>query len=135
MDKFLIAVAAGGLNYVTRQLIDTDRDDPDTRALMRQVMEEVVFVANAKDILLSKSHIVAQMNFLEKLPHDAKMSVAVDLERGNRLELPWLFGAFTQMGGELGISTPANSFIYAPLKHYIDGINSLKAELLAEDII
>ena len=44
-----------------------------------------------------------------------------DLERGNRLELPWLSGGVVQMGKELGVATPANGFVYAALKHYING--------------
>ena len=43
------------------------------------------------------------------------------LERGNRLELPWLSGGVVQMGKALGVATPANAFVYTALKHYIDG--------------
>jgi 2-dehydropantoate 2-reductase len=39
-----------------------------------------------------------------------------DLERGNRLELDWLNGAVHRMGPELGVATPANSFVYTALK-------------------
>jgi len=48
-------------------------------------------------------------------------SMLGDLERGNRLELPWLSGGVVTMGRELGLPTPANSFICAALKPYIDG--------------
>ena len=47
--------------------------------------------------------------------------MALDLERGNRLELPWLSGAVVRMGRELNVATPANNIICAALKHNIMG--------------
>ena len=47
--------------------------------------------------------------------------MALDLERGNRLELPWLSGTVVRLGRELDVPTPANNIIYAALKHYIMG--------------
>ena len=84
-------------------------------------MEEVMSVANAKGIPLTKENAEARLDYVDRLPGEAKVSMAVDLERGNRLELPWLSGAVYRMGQELGIQTPANSFIYAALKHHIMG--------------
>ena len=120
-DKFLFLVGASALNCVTREPIGPIREDPDTRALLRQVMEEVMSVANAKGIPLTKANVEARLAYVDSLPGDVKLSMAVDLERGNRLELPWLSGAVYRMGQELGIQTPANSFIYAALKHHIMG--------------
>jgi 2-dehydropantoate 2-reductase len=48
-------------------------------------------------------------------------SMCGDLRRGNRLELPWLAGTVAKLGKELDIATPANQFVYAALKLYIDG--------------
>ena len=84
-------------------------------------MEEVMAVANAKDISLTNENIEARLDYIDSLPGEAKVSMALDLERGNRLELPWLSGAVARMGQELSIPTPANSVIYAALKHYIMG--------------
>jgi 2-dehydropantoate 2-reductase len=50
-----------------------------------------------------------------------KPSMAVDLERGNRLELPWLGGKVVALGKELGIPTPVFSVMYAALKLYANG--------------
>ena len=41
----------------------------------------------------------------------------LDLERGNRLELPWLNGKVVELGRELGVATPAHSMMYAVLAH------------------
>jgi 2-dehydropantoate 2-reductase len=50
-----------------------------------------------------------------------KASMALDLERGNRLELPWLGGKVVELGRELGVPTPTHSTLYALLKPYAMG--------------
>jgi 2-dehydropantoate 2-reductase len=50
-----------------------------------------------------------------------KASMALDLERGNRLELPWLGGKVVELGRQLGVPTPTHSIMYAMLKPYIMG--------------
>ena len=84
-------------------------------------MEEVMSVANAKGIPLSNENIETRLDYIDSLPGQAKVSMALDLERGNRLELPWLSGAVVRMGQELSVPTPANQVICAALKHYIAG--------------
>ncbi len=58
---------------------------------------------------------------MDTLPREMVASMLGDLERGNRLELPWLSGGVVDMGRQLGVATPANGFVLAALKHYIDG--------------
>ena len=48
-----------------------------------------------------------------------KASMALDLDRGNRLEVPWLSGKVAELGRQLGIPTPTHSMIYAMLKPYM----------------
>ena len=120
-DKFLWLVAASAMNCVTRQPFGAVREDPDTRALLRRLMEEVMSVGNAKGIPLTNENIETRLDYIDSLPSQAKVSIALDLERGNRLELPWLSGAVVRMGQELDVPTPANDIICAALKHYIMG--------------
>jgi 2-dehydropantoate 2-reductase len=44
-----------------------------------------------------------------------------DLERGNRLELPWLSGGIVRLGREAGIATPTHRFIEQALKLHAMG--------------
>jgi 2-dehydropantoate 2-reductase len=44
-----------------------------------------------------------------------------DLERGNRLELPWLSGGLVRLGREAGIETPTHRFIEQALKLHAMG--------------
>ena len=48
-------------------------------------------------------------------------SMGNDLLRGNRLELPWFAGKILELGRKHGIATPANGFIHAALKLYVNG--------------
>ena len=47
--------------------------------------------------------------------------MAVDLMRGNRIELPWLSGKVVELGRQLGIPTPVHSFLFTALKPYVMG--------------
>jgi 2-dehydropantoate 2-reductase len=47
--------------------------------------------------------------------------MAVDLLRGNRLELPWLGGKVVALGRELNVPTPTHDTMYAALKPYANG--------------
>jgi len=55
------------------------------------------------------------------LPPQAKASMLEDLERGRRIELPWLSGAVVRLGREVGVQTPIHSFITTVLKPYVNG--------------
>jgi 2-dehydropantoate 2-reductase len=44
-----------------------------------------------------------------------------DLERGRRLELPWLSGAIVRLGRELGVPTLTHAFITTALKLHAAG--------------
>jgi 2-dehydropantoate 2-reductase len=44
-----------------------------------------------------------------------------DLERGRRLELPWLSGAVVRLGREAGVPTPIHEFITTVLTPHVAG--------------
>jgi 2-dehydropantoate 2-reductase len=54
-------------------------------------------------------------------PSGMKASMALDLDRGNRLEVPWLSGKVAELGRQLGIPTPTHSMMYAMLKPHMMG--------------
>jgi 2-dehydropantoate 2-reductase len=55
------------------------------------------------------------------MPPAMKASMALDLDRGNRLELPWLGGKVVELGRQFGVPTPTHSMMAAMLKPYIMG--------------
>jgi 2-dehydropantoate 2-reductase len=44
-----------------------------------------------------------------------------DLERGKRLELPWLSGGVVRLGEAVGVHTPIHRFIATVLKPHVNG--------------
>jgi len=120
-EKYVFLVAASAMTSLTRLPLGAVREDPDTRALTGQIMAEAAAVGRAKGVELDADLPEKLLARMDTLPRQMVASMLGDLERGNRLELPWLSGGVVEMGRALGIATPANAFVYAALKHYIDG--------------
>jgi 2-dehydropantoate 2-reductase len=78
-------------------------------------------VGRAKGVALPDNAIETVLSLTDHLPPHQKPSMALDLERGNRLELPWLSGKVVELGKKLGVPTPTHSLLYAMLKPYIMG--------------
>jgi len=78
-------------------------------------------VARAKNVRLDADVVQRHLAWAEGLPPGARSSMLVDLERGNRLEVPWLNGTVARLGAELGVDTPTNRFIYSALKLQASG--------------
>ena len=120
-EKYVGLVALSGMTSLTRLPLGPIREDPDTRALAQQLMSEVVVVGKAKGVHLDNDLADKVLRHVDGLPRTMVASMLGDLERGNRLELPWLSGGVVQMGKELNVPTPANNFVVAALKHYTNG--------------
>jgi 2-dehydropantoate 2-reductase len=54
-------------------------------------------------------------------------SIATDLIRGKRLEVPCLTAEVVALGREHRVATPAKAFVYAALKPYVNGPPALPA--------
>ena len=54
-------------------------------------------------------------------PDTMMASMAHDLIRGGRIELPWLSGKVVAMGRELGVPTPVHNVLHAMLKPHTMG--------------
>jgi 2-dehydropantoate 2-reductase len=120
-EKFTRLVTMSAMTTLTRLPIGPIREDPDTRGLMTQVMQEVIAIGRAKGAKFAENLVNEQMAKVDSYPAGMVASMCGDLRRGNRLELPWLSGTVAQLGKELGIPTPANQFVYAALKLYANG--------------
>ena len=114
--KFVYICALSGVTTLTRSTIGPIMNDPDTRQLFQSCLEEVDAVARAKNVRLDADVVQRHLAWAEGLPPGARSSMLVDLERGNRLEVPWLNGTVARLGAELGVDTPTNRFIYRALK-------------------
>jgi 2-dehydropantoate 2-reductase len=119
--KFILLAANASITAATRLPIARLRDDPDGHAVFMSAWRETIAVGRARGIDIPADAFERIAEFTGNLPPNMKASMALDLERGNRLELPWLGGKVAELGRELGIPTPTHSLMYALLKPYIMG--------------
>ena len=120
-QKFILLTAMSGGTAITRLPIGKLRDDPDVFSLFESVMRETEAVGRAEDVALPGDVVEKQIASIEALPPGGTASMAVDLSRGNRLELPWLAGKIVELGRKHRIPTPTNAAIFAALKPYANG--------------
>ena len=78
-------------------------------------------MAHAKGIARAASTVDDVAAVYAELPPQTKSSMLEDLERGRRLELPWLSGAVVRIGAEVGVPTPTHQFITAVLRPHVNG--------------
>jgi 2-dehydropantoate 2-reductase len=119
--KFAFLAPFAGVTAATRMPIGPILAEPDTRRLFADLIAETVAVGRAKGARLEDGIEDKQLAFAEGLPAEMKASMLGDLERGNRLELPWLTGAVVRLGRELGVPTPVSDTVYTVLKLHAEG--------------
>jgi|SRR5579864_304861 len=119
--KFILLATNAGITAATRQPLGKLRDDPEIRPVIVAAVKEVDAIGRASKIALPTDAVEKVLDFIDHVPPAMKASMALDLERGNRLELPWLGGKVVALGRELGVPTPTHATLYAMLKPYTMG--------------
>jgi 2-dehydropantoate 2-reductase len=119
--KFILLASNAGIMALARQPIGTLRDDPDLRPIFLAAYQETIDVGRARGVRLPADARERIVEITGHLPPGMKASMALDLDRGNRLEVPWLSGKVVELGHRLGIPTPTHSMMYAMLKPYAMG--------------
>ena len=119
--KFILLASNAGIMSLARQPIGRLRDDPDMREIFVAAYREAFDVGRARGVALPADAVERILGLTGHFPPAMKASMALDLDRGNRLEVPWLSGKVVELGRQLGVPTPTHSMIYAMLKPYIMG--------------
>lgn len=114
-DKFLFVVGWGGIGAVTRAPVGVLRRLPETRALLRQAMEEIATLAAARQIALAEDAVAKSLAFLDALPPAGTTSLQRDIAAGRPSELESWNGAVVRLAGESGIRAPLHTLVYAIL--------------------
>jgi len=94
----------------------------DTRALMREVVLEVLAVAKAAGVSMPEGDWVDIALRLSASMPEATSSTAQDLARGKRTEIDHLNGFLARRGAQLGIPTPVNRTLHALVKQVEDSL-------------
>lgn len=119
--KFVRLATWSGMTTVTRSPMGVVRDTPATFELMMAAIEEVIAVGRAKGVKLPADLMDTTLTMIKTFPASSKSSMLEDIERGRRLELPWLSGAVVRIGKEVGVPTPIHQFITTILTPFVNG--------------
>jgi ketopantoate reductase len=92
-----------------------------TGRFLVRLVEETVAVGHAEGIALPPDQVERTMALIAGLPEGMHGSMRDDLERGMRLELPWLCGRVAELGRKHGLATPVNDTVVLGLKLHSDG--------------
>ncbi len=119
--KFIILATNSAFTAATRTPIGKLRDDPDIIEQWEAATQEVINVGKARGIALPDDALPKAMAFGKQAPPAMMASMAHDLIRGGRIELPWLSGKVVSLGRELGVPTPVHAVLHAVLKPHSNG--------------
>jgi 2-dehydropantoate 2-reductase len=119
--KFILLASNASIMALARQPIGKMRDDPEMRPIFTAAYQEAFDVGRARGVALPAEAVETILKNTYHFPPDMKPSMALDLDRGNRLELPWLGGKVVELGKKAGVPTPTHSLMYAMLKPYVMG--------------
>ena len=110
-QKYVFLVGLSGTTTTIRKTIGPIRENPQTRALLLDVMREVVSVGRAHGVDLAEDYAQVRLQLADDVAYDMTSSMHHDLERGNRLEVRWLAGGVVELGLRKGVPTPLNRAI------------------------
>jgi 2-dehydropantoate 2-reductase len=119
--KFVRLSTWSGMTTVTRSPMGIVREDPALFDMMMRAIDEVTAVGKARGIRFPPDLLDGTLALIKNFPANSKSSMLEDLERGRRLELPWLSGAVVRLGKEVGVPTPTHEFITTVLTPFVAG--------------
>ena len=119
--KFIILTGNAGANAYFRATVGEIVGDPERRAFLEALMRETGALARAKGVALRPGVEDELIAAVAAMPGHLKASMALDLEQGNRLELPWLNGAVVRLGRTCGVPTPKHAEVERALSPFVEG--------------
>ena len=120
-EKYVFIAAHAGMTALTRSPAGVVRAVPETRAMYRLILGEMVALGNASGAGLDADLVESSMGMLDNLGAAFTSSLHHDLAEGKRLELEALHGHAVRLGERHGIPTPMLFAVYAALRPYADG--------------
>ena len=119
--KFILLATNSAITAATRNPFGKLRDDADIWPLFETGTREIVAVGRARGVSLPADAAERCLAGTKGMPADMMASMAHDLIRGNRIELPWLTGKVVALGRDLGVPTPTHAALNAVLKPFTMG--------------
>lgn len=123
-QKFIRLAPFSAMTALTRHPIGPIRENPETRLLLVNAIEEAIAVADGEGLVLADTSTESILRWIDGMPGEMTSSMSGDLARGKPLELDWLSGAVRRLGDKFGLDTPVHSFVCAALALHKGGDRS-----------
>lgn len=120
-EKYVFLVGLSSMTSLTHLTIGPIRETEGSRSVLHSVVAEGVAVGRAHGVALPENYADQVMNLVDDLPYTMTSSMYHDLEKGNRIELPWLGGGVVSLAGDVNVPVPVNTFITNALSPYVNG--------------
>lgn len=120
-EKFVFLVGLSSVTATTRVTIGPIRSNPQTRALLLDIMREAVAVGRALGVALPEDYADERLRFADTVPYDMTSSLYHDLAAGRPLEVAWLAGAIVDLARAQGIATPLCRAVWDILALHAEG--------------
>ena len=113
--KFLFITVWSGMGAVTRAPVGIWRSLPETRRMAELSLQEIIAVAEARNISLPKEAWQTTMTMYDGLVPQSTASLQRDVMEGCPSELETQIGTMVRFGQEADVATPQHTFIYNSL--------------------
>jgi len=120
-EKFVFLASFSGATTLARAPIAAIRENAASRTFLLDLFREATAVGQAEGVPLPADFAANRLVFADTLPPTMTSSMHHDLQRGNRLELPWLSGDIVARGERLGVATPGHRAVAAMLALHAGG--------------
>lgn len=120
-QKYVFLVALSGTTTTIGKPIGPIREHPQTRALLHDLMQEVVAVGRAHGADLPADYADARLKLADEVAYDMTSSMHHDLQNGRPLEVRWLAGGVVELGQAKGVPTPLNRAVADILALHANG--------------
>jgi 2-dehydropantoate 2-reductase len=114
-EKLLLIAGLSGIGAVSRSPVGEIRGHASTRALLVQLMNEVLLVATARGIRLGDDVLPRTLAFVDAMAPVSTSSMQRDIADAKPSELEAIVGVIVRMGEEAGVATPVARFVYGSL--------------------
>ncbi len=119
--KMMVLTALAGATAMRRVPLGAIRRTPSGPQLLQSLVEEAQAVALAEGVPMPDDSVEKILGQLASFPDSMEASMAVDLRRGSRLELPWLNGAILRLAEKHGLKVPSTAAVVSALTPFQNG--------------
>lgn len=110
--KKFIAICVSGLLAITHTTYGELREEPETRNMMTELIDEVYAVSKKAGINISADFPAKTISFIDSFPFESTSSLTRDIWEGKPSEIEYQNGTVVQLGKKLGVPVPLNRFIF-----------------------